>query len=252
MWRSGTTLPLTWLTGRAAVSQWPIRDDEISRQDPVAVVVLLAGSLLAACSSPPTSASYDIAVTALIDGQEVTGHATYQTTVLDPVPGVPIQSRTRGEAVRLSFSDGRTYYALKRGQGETGSISFGFYAASCLSRGMTTGEDLLSRMREFAGPCDGTPLPEVVRFADEHNPASIQIVRFRPYGPECVNYCLRVTVLRSQQPVTTGIVTHLPWLALGSMSAPIGSGEQQVVTVLPGKFYNFDFSTEIERSGEDR
>jgi hypothetical protein len=217
--------------------------------------VFLAAASLAACSRPDaTVVNYDIAVTALVDGNEVTRHAVYETRLLSPPPlGVPfIQYRTRGEAIRLPLEDGRVFYVLKRGRGQDSTVDFGFYAQNCIYDVAGTA-DFRTKMEAFQGPCEGLPPPEVVRFADERDPASLQVVRFTSFGPRCVNYCLRIVVQRSAEPVTTGIEKHLPWLTLGTGGSPIGTGED-AVALFPDKFYNIDFSTEIQwrKAGRSR
>jgi hypothetical protein len=212
------------------------------------VALFIAAASLAACSIPAaTVVNFDIAVTALVDGNEVTRHAVYETRLLSRAMGVPfIQYRTRGEAIRLPLEDGRVFYVLKRGRGQDSTVDFGFYAQNCIYDDAGGTADFRTRMEAFQGPCEGLPQPEVVRFADERDPASLRVVRLTSFGPRCVNYCLRIVVRRSAEPVTTGIEKHLPWLTLGTMGSPIGTGEPAAVVIVPGKFHNFDFSTEIE------
>jgi hypothetical protein len=145
--------------------------------------------------------------------QEITALATVRTLPGSGGAGVGAIRGGRGQAVSLDIPGGPALFFLSRGPA-------GYWPETVIgSCGLNSSEvdpfARLWRVREFTGPCTipVKRMPTVVRFRDEADPATLELVNFpEPSGPDGNLELVSITVTRSDQPVTYPILSRLLWL----------------------------------------
>ncbi|HEV7277427.1 MAG TPA: hypothetical protein VGN80_14165 [Devosiaceae bacterium] len=216
----------------------------------------LVGFAIASLYSPSATINYEVAVTITLDGQPYTGRGVWSMTSeeVQALGYRHIVTTVRGEAIKIPVPDGPQIYALRRSQGSS-TRAYGAFPDGCIRGEQRSG--LLAAIESFRGPCvvEDYPLPLLVTVEDPMNPASVAPVgSLGSYDkPDaCPHICLvEVVVTRSDEPITTGLVSEMPWLAMGYELSEIGTGEEFFPgkAIFPGKLYNQDFTTQSRPSG---
>lgn len=190
----------------------------------VATLVLVAGatvpSLYRTYVADYAEVTFEIRVEFEVHGNTYSGNALWNGQL--SVGKIPTSSArvpyVRGEAVALEGGPDRLVM-LRRAEDKWSDRSYGLFPLLCAPPKTQYG--IFEWLRsEFEGPCDVQDdrffvPPELVRFLDYSDPASIERV---PYviaspGQPCAQICLRlIRVTKSFKPLTTRIVNTLPWL----------------------------------------
>lgn len=163
---------------------------------------------------------YRLDITVRVDGQlkhasgvqGLTAHAEIQT--LPQTGGV--SGKGFGEAVALDVSPTETLYFLMASR--QGSVGWGDRILGGCEL-FTPNHDPVARLaplRDFTGTCKLPPAyrPFIVRFDSDADPTSIHEVLPKSEAPDDPNAIdlVSVEVTRTDDPITVGIVSRLPWV----------------------------------------
>lgn len=147
------------------------------------------------------------------------------TTDLNPAwaPGPQTDAHLIGEAIPLSLSNGETVFAVLRGP-ETDLLNLlrqvfvGLVSRPEFKQGGRTFYDLGKQHRFLMSTKPSAELaieqvPLLVRFEDVRNPLTVEKVDPADLSRDGGGYRLRrVIVAVTDEPITTGIAKHLPWV----------------------------------------
>jgi hypothetical protein len=145
--------------------------------------------------------------------QEITALATVRTLPESGGIGVGAVGGGRGQAVIVDVPGHPALFFL--GYGNRGYWPERVIEACGLSSSEIDPFARLWKVREFGGVCTipTKHLPTVVRFRDEADPATLELVTLpEPSGPDGSLELVSVTVARSDQPVSYPILSRLLWL----------------------------------------
>lgn len=198
--------------------------------------------------SSSVTVNYRVTATFVVDQQQVTASKVWSLTAAQKI-GIGSNftaTPVRAEALEATLSDGRTAFVLRRAR-TTSSTEYGGYPRQCADQTIPT----LEGLREWQGAClvSEPQFPVIAISREPSDPDSFQA--FAPTlvadATECRDVCIvRIAVERTTDPLTTGILERLPWLAERRPADVIVSSNLVVKPAgQPQNLYARDFSTEL-------
>lgn len=203
----------------------------------IVLTIIVGGGgafLLNRLASPTETFRFRLTLLADVNGETVTGSGVFQETIGKTGP-----TQLTGEAVTLDLGQNRVLFLIFPGVSAAQAIAnmplrdFPLREGSPLERARQLLHD-----RPHAD-VDFNQLPVLVHFRDVANPTSIEVVNpanlARTFGNDVTLY--KVTIEITDDPVTTGLETRLPWLADLKKSrraldgSPVGSAKTVTSTL---------------------
>ena len=223
------------------------------------VFVVWFGVLLSGCALlAPAEVALRYRVSAVISafGSEYHSSQVWEMKASERAgPGVHFfQTSVRGEALPFQLPQGAVAFLLRRSRGNS-TQGYGDFPQQCFDESLST----VDAFNAFHGPCvivEG--LPVLVLSTQPDVPASFKVVEPLASGPKsCREVCIvSVSVERTDEPVSSGLVRILPWLEALSPDANILSGlVKDAVPIERGylpHLYAQDFSTEVSARVSDQ
>lgn len=181
-------------------------------------LLLAVAAVLPGCQDTQSvTKRYEVTATLRVGEEVASGSAVWEAIIADG-PDIFFQygpvNDVEGEAIQVEVASGQSIFLLRRPANPpkdflgVASLPYGAFVRSCV-RLDTADPQFMTALAEFGGTCETSATPAMVRFGDQLDPTTLEVVEYGPGQPvELVG--IRVTTTSS--PVTSEIVQSLPWL----------------------------------------